>query len=101
MCSSELSKLNVVMATTDDLEEPDLHRLEGIREVRGGLIRKGPSLSRDQSPKMSQWGLDKLAVEKREERSRKEKEKNRKYRERFSETPGGGISDSIRENIAK
>lgn len=100
----------------------NIHRLEGSGDEVGGLIlpkRKANPNSESiefKKPKSSQFGLDVLAVKKREEKleaenrsrqsssereSRKEaqKEYSRYYRSRRIETPSnsGGVSDEYRE----
>lgn len=90
-------------------DDPSLHRLEGVFETEGGLVikKKVKTEPEDGTPKMtsrgSQLGLDKLAEEKREERAKKEKEEKerRHYRSHEQDTPGSGISDSVRKSIVK
>lgn len=83
-----------------DLDDPSLHRLEGSVATKGGLIKKkdGGGGSSSSSHRQSLLGLDKLAEQKREEKKREE----RRYRDkRDDETPGRGVSESIRMNIVR
>ncbi len=79
-----------------ELEDPSLHRLEGISESGGGLQLKVKKEPVDEEVQVSIWGLDKLAKIKREE-----KERLRRYRTHADETPSSGVSDTIRSNIAR
>lgn len=96
-------------------DDPSLHRLEGSQtDFRGGLVikkevKKESDSARSNVNRQSLLGLDRLAEEKRREKLEKEDKKRhreynhdeRKYRERPYTPATPGISDSIRENIAR
>lgn len=106
-----------------DQTEPDIYRLEGIKETKGGLIVKKKSTSTFKVPQPSLLGLDRLAAQKRKEREevarkmsfaiddeesgssqtpcRTENSNKRKFRSPQEETPTytGGISQEARERM--
>lgn len=88
--------------------EPNIYKLEGVQEQKGGLIIKKKT-DDDQNfkkpPKASLLGLDKLASQRRREKSeeidaKKSKlDKDRHYRKPLDETPThtGGVSYEARK----
>jgi len=118
------TKPNMPIEPKRDLDDkdPTLHRLEGTRpDFKGGLVVKKETIKREpdsersgaedeKTPlRQSLFGLDRLAEVKRREkleqderRLRRElKHDERKYRQRHDTPVTAGVSDSIRENIAR
>lgn len=91
-----------------DMDDPSIHRLEGSAPTQGGLVKKkdNKSSSKDASSspvvqRQSLYGLDKLAELKREEKKLELEKHERRYRDKHDDTPGHGVSDSIRNDIVR
>lgn len=86
----------------EESDDMSVSRLEGLNETKGGLIVKKKPSSTASTPRQSLLGLDKLAAAKAKEDAEKvaAKHKDKHYRIHEEETPGRGVSDSVRANIA-
>lgn len=86
----------------EESDDQSVSRLEGLNETKGGLIMKKKTDSASSTPRQSLLGLDKLAATKAKEDAKKAamKVKEKHYRIHEEETPGRGVSDSVRANIA-